>query len=324
MLISAEDLYIGIKRTNLMTESNEFNSQSYNSHSDHYKDYAPGGEKEQHSKTWFEADTVDAWRHKRMYSALDPILNAEPDAKWLTVGDGRYGTDAKYILDQGVDAVASDISDLLLKEAQSAGFISQFSRQNAESLTFKNSEFDYVLCKESFHHFPRPFIALYEMLRVATKGVVLIEPNDRFYPHSFTRYLFTSAIRMVISFFSKGGSRHTFEESGNYVYSISKREIEKAALGMNYGTIAFKGCNDFYQYGAEFEKISSNGKIYKKIRSRIKLLDVLTKLNLLDYGMLAVVIFKIKPSENLINNLQQDGFEVIDLPKNPYVGKSGP
>lgn len=302
-----------------MTCSEEFNHASYKSHSDHYKDYLPGGEKEKHARTWYETDTVDAWRHRRLYRALDPVLKAEFGAKWLTIGDGRYGTDARYLLEKGADAVASDISDVLLKEAQSVGFISKFSKQNAESLSFEKSEFDYVLCKESFHHFPRPFIALYEMLRVAAKGVVLIEPNDHFYSDSVTRHVFTSVVRLIISSLSNGGNRHKFEESGNYVYSISKREIEKAALGMNYGTIAFKGLNDYYQYGAEFEKLSSKGKIYKKIRSRIKLLDMLTKLKLLDYGMLVVVILKQMPSERLRNNLRQDGFEVFDLPKNPYI-----
>jgi len=302
-----------------MTDCHEFNNKSYKSHSDHYKDFSLGGEKEKLSKTWFETDTVDAWRHKRMYSSLNPLLKTDPDAKWLTVGDGRYGTDAKYILDHGGDVLASDITDLLLKEAKSAGFISQFSKQNAESLSFNNSEFDYVLCKESFHHFPRPYIALYEMLRVAAKGVVLIEPNDCNYPHSFTSYIVTSVVRLIISFLSKKGSKHSFEESGNYVYSISKREIEKVALGLNYGAIAFKGLNDYYQCGAEFEKVSNESKIFKKIRSRIKLLDMLTKFSLMDHGLLVAVILKQKPSEKLINNLHLDGFELIFLPENPYI-----
>lgn len=307
-----------------MSDNRDFHEKSYKSHAEHYKDYVPGGEKEKHSKTWLETDTVDAWRHKRMYSALDSILKVEPDAKWLTVGDGRYGTDANYILKNGGDAVASDITDSLLMEAQAAGFITTFSMENAESLSFENAQFDYVLCKEAFHHFPRPYIALYEMLRVSAKGVVLIEPNDSFYPHSFTRYLFISAVRLILSVFFKRGNNHSFEESGNYVYTISKRELEKVALGMNYRTIAFKGYNDYYQYGVEFEKLSSRGNIFRKIRHRILLLDMLAKLNLIDYGMLAGIIFKQKPSAKLIDNLRRDGFDMIDLPENPHFTCSSP
>ena len=306
-----------------MSDTREFHVQSYKSHAEHYNDYMPGGEKEEQSKTWFEADTVDAWRHKRMYSALDSILKAEPDAKWLTVGDGRYGTDANYILKNGGDAVASDITDSLLNEAQAAGFITKFSMENAESLSFENGQFDYALCKEAFHHFPRPFIALYEMLRVAEKGVVLIEPNDSYYSHSFLRFFFTTVVRLILSLFSKSGSKHNFEESGNYVYSISKRELEKVSLGMNYRTIAFKGYNDYYQYGAEFEKLSIKGKVFNKIRRRILLLDILTRLNLIDYGMLAAIVFKQKPSAKLLQYLKQDGFDIIDLPENPYVTRLG-
>jgi len=37
-----------------------------------------------------------------MYQVIDPILAANPTAKWLTVGDGRYGNDANYILEKVV------------------------------------------------------------------------------------------------------------------------------------------------------------------------------------------------------------------------------
>lgn len=50
--------------------------------------------------------------------------------------------------------------------------------ENAEKLSSPNETLDFVLCKESYHHFTRPMLALYEMLRVATKAVVLIEPNE--------------------------------------------------------------------------------------------------------------------------------------------------
>ena len=82
-------------------------------------------------------DSVDQWRHDRMFSNLDPILRARPDATWLTVGDGAC---------------------------------------------------DFVLCKPAYHHSARPPEALYETLRLARMGVVLIEPIEtsgcRPLPHS--------------------------------------------------------------------------------------------------------------------------------------------
>ena len=67
-----------------------------------------GGEKEAHAKTWFETDTVDAWRDQRMYKLLDPIIDADKDAKWLTVGDGRYGKDGNYIQQKGCDVLVTE------------------------------------------------------------------------------------------------------------------------------------------------------------------------------------------------------------------------
>ena len=42
-----------------------------------------------------------------MYRLVDPIIDAEPGATWLTIGDGRYGNDSqtliRYLLEQGYE-----------------------------------------------------------------------------------------------------------------------------------------------------------------------------------------------------------------------------
>ena len=161
-----------------MSTSQGFRQVSYQQHQKQFDKYKTGGKEENFAKTWLTSHTVNTWRHDRMYHLLDPIIKTQPQASWVTVGDGRYGTDAKAIIDKGSKALATDISDTLLKEAQEIGFIPDYRQENAEALSFQDAEFDYVFCKESYHHFPRPMLALYEMLRVAQKGVVLIEPND--------------------------------------------------------------------------------------------------------------------------------------------------
>jgi hypothetical protein len=75
------------------------------------------------------------------------FLIADPQARWLTVGDGRYGNDAKYISNKGGHALASDISDCLLKEAKDIGYIAEYKKENAEALSFQDAEFDYVLAE---------------------------------------------------------------------------------------------------------------------------------------------------------------------------------
>jgi ubiquinone/menaquinone biosynthesis C-methylase UbiE len=254
-----------------------------------------------------------------MYQALDPILVTEPAAKWLTVGDGRYGRDAKYIIDRGCDALASDISDVLLKEAAEIGDISRYRKENAESLSFTESEFDYVFCKEAYHHFPRPMLALYEMLRVANKGVFLIEPNDPYVTDRVSNVLFRGIKRIVKTLLGMDAGKHSFEESGNYVYRISRREIEKVALGLNYKTVAFRGINDAFLAGVEREKLSANGPLQKKVKLLINTSNFLCKTGIADYGLLAAIIFKKEPSEELQLELSGKGFEVTHLPDNPYI-----
>lgn len=293
-----------------------FENISYKKHSAHFDDYAAGGPKAGHARTWLNQQTVNAWRHARLYQTIDPILRTEPGAKWLTVGDGRYGGNAMYINENGGDATASDISDVLLKEARDMGYILKFSRENAEDLSFSESEFDYVLCKESYHHFPRPMLALYEMLRVAGKAVILIEPNDT----GWTKKMINGRriLEFIKSAMGRKQEKHLFEESGNYVYSVSKREIEKAALGLNYPAVAFKGVNDAYYFGVEYEMLADRGPLHKKTKNMITLADVLCRLGLLEYGILTAVIFKKDPSTEMSKRLSESGFDVIKLPSNPH------
>jgi len=302
-----------------MSSTTNFQDKSYKQHSEHFKEYTQNGEKAAHAKTWFEKDTVDAWRHQRMYQVLDPILVTEPQAKWLTVGDGRYGKDAKYITEKGCDALATDISVHLLKDAKDLGYITKYKVENAESLSFQDSAFDYVFCKESYHHFPRPMLALYEMLRVAKSGVLLIEPNDAYIINRYSAILFRNLKNIIKFFLGKEINKHSFEESGNYMFSISRREIEKVALGLNYKTVAFKGINDAYFSGVEYEKMSDKGPLQKKVIRLINIANFLCKLGFLDYGILASIIFKKELSKELLQQLIDEGYEIIQLPDNPYI-----
>jgi ubiquinone/menaquinone biosynthesis C-methylase UbiE len=298
-----------------------FEEHSYKQHGEHFAQYTSTGSKAAQAMTWRKTDSVDAWRHQRMYQVIDPILRSQPEAKWLTVGDGRYGCDARYIMDKGCEALPTDISGHLLEEAKETGYIDQFKVENAENLSFEDSSFDYVLCKESYHHFPRPMVAYYEMLRVAKHGVVLIEPNDSHIAEGFLKFLFRGLRDLAKLILGKSLDRHTYEESGNYVFKISRREIEKVALGLNYKAVAFKGINDMHYPGAEFEKMAENGPIQRKIKRFIGVANFTCKLGIFDYGSLAAVIFKAKPQAELCTLLKNAGYELIHLPDNPYISQ---
>jgi ubiquinone/menaquinone biosynthesis C-methylase UbiE len=266
-----------------------------------------------------------------MYACVDPLLELYPDSEWLTVGDGRFGKDAHYLLSKGHNVVASDISDTLLRVAAAKGYIRDFKAANAESLPFGNGSFDFVFCKESYHHFPRPMLALYEMLRVAKKGAVLIEPSEApslesarvILKHLFHRVLLRCGISSILRTRDTSVIRsyaNSWEEVGNYVYSISQREIEKVALGMGYASCAFKGLNDYYEKGVEFETATENSLLFQKVKERIAHADHLCReaLNSNAYNLLVAVIFKPSLGPDAVQVLERTGFVVRQLPRNPH------
>lgn len=306
----------------------------YLEESDNWRKCLTDSERKRIAESWFQTDTVDAWRHNRMYACVDPLLRLYPDSEWLTVGDGRFGKDAHYILEKGHNVVASDISDDLLKLGAEKGYIREFKAANAENLPFSSGSFDFVFCKESYHHFPRPMLALYEMLRVSSKGVVLIEPNEgpaleslrfivkRLIKWALLRCGFSSVLRTLDTGFIASYS-NSWEQVGNYVYSISEREIEKAALGLGYAACAFKGLNDCYEKGVEFERATDDSLLFQRVKKQVARADRQCdfELNRRVHGLLVAVIFKQPVNSDAVHVLQNSGFVVRQLPKNPHTAK---
>ncbi len=283
--------------------------------------------------SWEKEDTVDAWRHARMYRCLDPLLAAFPRARWVTVGDGRFGTDAHYLLGKNADALATDISDTMLERAKQSGFIREYSKENAEHLSFADGSFDFALCKEAYHHFPRPMLALYEMLRVARRGVVLIEPDEGpvlMGTGRLVKMLFKETL-IRIGLGGLFGDRATevidcgsdwYEEVGNFGFAISKREIERVALGLNLPHAAFRGINDCYLEGVENEIAREDSQLFATVRENIERMDRACRrgLNRSRPKLLVAMIFKEQIDPELRSALCAADFLVRDLPRNPYLG----
>ncbi len=53
--------------------------------------------------------TVGAWRHRRLLEAVLGFAKPFPDALWLTVGDGRYGSYAAFLKRHGIRGIASTL-----------------------------------------------------------------------------------------------------------------------------------------------------------------------------------------------------------------------
>jgi SAM-dependent methyltransferase len=256
-------------------------------------------------------NSIDAWRHRRMLESTLPLLTEFPDADWLTVGDGKFGSDAAFLEGQGMNVIATSISSHTLEAAFSRGYIRQYATENAESFRQPDNSVDFVLCKESYHHFPRPPVAFYEMLRISRKGIVLIEPFE-----SAARPL--DALRALIKRLLRKGASDQFEPSGNFIYRISIREAFKMLTALGHHSLAWKGINDFWHVpfaDADFAKLSlaSVG-----TRSGIAAQNLLARVGLMQYGLSALICFKEPPATSLRSRLNRAGYSVIDLPVNPF------
>lgn len=309
----------------------------YNRHAQHFEnseEFSP-----QLVNAWLAENTADSWRHSRAYEATE-ILHKGCSDSWLTIGDGRWGLDSVRIRRlSAVEVLPTDISETYLKKAKDSGIIAQYRVENAENLSFEDESFDYVFCKESLHHFPRPYLALYEMTRVARRAIVLIEPND---PANFavTRnpnlknlfgYIFVSLksrefkfsvlkslFRIKLTF-----NNASWEPSSNYTYTFSSRDIEKFVYGLNLAGRFTKGLNDHYIEGCEFEPSDPKvSKIFAEIIEKIDKKNIACKDGSAEPDLLMHVIVKDANLMELSPDFVRKGWNVHHHQPNPYFKKS--
>ena len=255
----------------------------------------------------------------RTLSLFGPFLHQ--NASWLTVGD-MDGMEANYLRAHDQKATASDLTDALLQAAKKQGLIDEAIALNIEQAHLPDDSFDYVSCKEAYHHFPRAFLGLYEMIRMARKAVILIEPIDivqrmpsvlwlknlldRFHPHLIDKIW---------------RNRFSFEAVGNFVFKISERDIERIAMGMGLPMVAFKGINIHLSNGLEpgMDEEPYNTGLWRKLNRKLKIKDSLARLHLIPQNHLCCVVFKQRPDAETLQHMQRMGFRILNLPENPYL-----
>ncbi len=292
----------------------------YDSHDKEWDEIINNIDKKNIGDSWKKNDTLDSYAHDRQRIIFYEILKWYKNPYLLTLGDGRYGNDSIFFIKKGIKTHSSDYSDKLLKIAFEENLLEEYSEQNAEDISFKDSKFDFVFIKEALHHCPRPNLAISEMLRCSKKGIFISEPRDLFIDiNPFFKII------LFLYRFIKGRSypRHLHESVGNYVYSLSEREIEKTALGLNHNIVAFKNMNTTYIEGEEFinmkTKDFSKKILIKYWKLKVLIFDILCKLKIMKSLILAAVIFKEKPTKKLKKNMRENGWKFSNLPKNPYL-----
>jgi SAM-dependent methyltransferase len=131
----------------------------------------------------------------------------------LIVGCG-LGTDLFY-MKRYVDAKYSctDISDQNVLITKKFFPDANVEAADTEALPYGDDQFDFVFVCDSLHHMARPYLGIYEMLRVAKEGICIIEPHDCLLTRFATRF----------------GLMQEFEAAGNYVLKLSRHDIGRLA-----------------------------------------------------------------------------------------------
>jgi SAM-dependent methyltransferase len=143
---------------------------------------------------------------------------------------GGVGGEAIFFKKFGFKNVTN--SDLSLESANISKFLDPFldtDYANAEELPYPDDSFDLVVVQDGLHHLPRPTLGFTEMLRVAKKAIVVIEPRE-------------SIIGRLI-----GTQFEKHEDIENYVFRWSRNTfsaITYSFLLRNICTIKFIGLWD--------------------------------------------------------------------------------
>lgn len=188
----------------------------------------------QPSASVFDVAVPDTQRHFMLLNHLLPMAKASGAKSILTIGDslGRDGAFFKKKMPK-THITVSDLDVAHLINLPKIGLVDEIRPIDVEKIEYPENHFDLVVIKESFHHFPRPWLGFYECARVASKGVLILEPHD-------------VQKGTVLTYPEEAIFRDDYELVGNYKYQINVRESQKVTWAMGWKQLIVKGVNDPY------------------------------------------------------------------------------
>jgi ubiquinone/menaquinone biosynthesis C-methylase UbiE len=142
--------------------------------------------------------------------------------KVLTVCGGVGGEGIFFLRSGFSNVTVSDFSSNSLEIAKILDSKLETIQLNTEAIDLPDNAYDLVVVQDGLHHLPRPSLGLTEMLRVAKKGIVVIEP-------------YNSIVGNLI-----GTEWEEHDGAINYVYRWDRKMIEqtvKSYLLKNYQKI---------------------------------------------------------------------------------------
>ena len=135
----------------------------------------------------------------------------------------------------------------------------KWSFQDAESLSFDDGSFDYVVIHAAIHHASVPHKVLTEMYRVARKGVLAFESRDSLLMRLLEKLQLTQVYEHAAVYYNdcKFGGRNN-SQIPNFVYRWTEREVEKTI--QTYAPFCKHHIQ--YEYGSAFPctpELEANG-----------------------------------------------------------------
>lgn len=154
---------------------------------------------------------IVSWRIEesfhRLISASQGLLTYDSS---ILVLCSREGMEGSILCDMDfTDVTVSDLAEQGVQAALERDHRLKGLILNAENLDLENESFDVVLVQDGLHHLSSPIQGFTEMLRVAKRGVVFLEPHD------------SLVGRMIGTQWEKNGS------AINYVFRWDKELVEQ-------------------------------------------------------------------------------------------------
>lgn len=136
----------------------------------------------------------------------------------------------------GAKVTAVDFSTAAIARAHERmrryDFEARFFVADAEALPFASDAFDLVVVHDGLHHLDDPYRAVAEMGRVASEGVLVLEPARAF--------LTSLAVRL--------GLAEEVEEAGNYVRRLAPKKVARCLRAAGFERVSWKRTLMYYPH----------------------------------------------------------------------------
>ena len=110
---------------------------------------------------------------------LMKVANSSPSSWDVLVVCGGVGGEGTVLADMGFKSVTvSDFSENALRVCNERDTRLDTRVLNAENLDLAKESFDLIVVQDGLHHLSRPVLGFTEIIRVARKGAIVIEPHS--------------------------------------------------------------------------------------------------------------------------------------------------